>query len=451
MSLQAIIEELKCKGDQKVRIAFTDIDGVLRGKIVHIDKFIDILENSVGFCNVIFGWDSNDVCYDDVKLTGWHTGYPDAIGRIDINTFRRIPWENQMPFFLGDFSNAGKNGWPACSRSLLAKIESQCIEMGYTPLFAEEFEWFNFQETPESLFQKDYRNPTPLTPGMFGYSILRSSLQSNYFNDLFNLLAEFDIPLEGLHTETGPGVYEAAIKFDTVLKAGDKANLLKTSVKEIAYKHTILASFMAKWNKDLPGCGGHIHQSLWDMDKKTNLFYDEHDDKKMSTLLKSYIAGQLYCLPHILPMYAPTINSYKRLTGGAWAPSTITWGVENRTTALRVINSSMKNTRLETRVAGSDANPYLIMSAALASGLYGIKNKLSLEGETIGNGYKNENSKGLPLSLDKATLAMKESTIARELFGDDFVDHYTATREWEWKQYANQVSDWEIKRYFEII
>jgi len=452
MPVSTLIEELKSKGEQKIKIAFADIDGILRGKMVHIDKFIDIVENSIGFCNVIFGWDSNDVCYDNVKLTGWHTGYPDAKGSIDLTTFRRVPWEGNIPFFLGDFSSDGSKGLPSCSRTLLAKIAAECTELGYVPLFAEEFEWFNFQETPESLFQKDYKNPQPLTPGMFGYSILRSSLENEYFNDLFNKLNAFDIPIEGMHTETGPGVYEAAIKYDTVLEAGDKATLFKTAVKEIAYKHNLIASFMAKWNKDLPGCGGHIHQSLWDKERNRNLFWDDSDKKKMSALLKSYIAGQLYCLPHILPMYAPTVNSYKRLSGGAWAPSTLTWGVENRTTALRVINSGMKYARLETRVAGADANPYLVMAAALASGLYGIRKNLNLEvTETIGNGYTNELSVALPLDLEKATLAMKKSELARELFGTEFVEHYTATREWEWRQFTNQVTDWEIRRYFEII
>ena len=140
-----------------------------------------------------------------------------------------------------------------------------------------------------------------------------------------------------------------------------------------------MATFMAKINENLPGCGGHVHQSLWDKAGKKNLFYDEKDKLKMSALMKSYIAGQLYCLPYILPMFAPTINSYKRLVEGAWAPTTLTWGLDNRTVALRVLSGSSKSCRLETRVMGSDVNPYLAMAACLASGLYGIKNKLKLK------------------------------------------------------------------------
>lgn len=452
MTESTILNEIKKSDYHKIKIAFTDIDGILRGKIIHKEKFLEILEKSVGFCNVIFGWDCNDACYDNVEITGWHTGYPDAPGNIDLSTFRKIPWDNNLPFFLGDFSQHVENGLVSCSRTLLKKIETQCNTMGYIPLFSQEFEWFNFNEKPGTPELKGFQNLEPITPGMFGYSILRSSYLNNYFNDLFDMLAAFDIPLEGLHTETGPGVYEAAIKYDTILKAADKATLFKTAVKEIAYKHNIMASFMAKWNKDLPGCSGHIHQSLWDTKKEENLFFSENAENKMSELLRSYIAGQLFCLPHILPMYAPTINSYKRLTEGAWAPTTLTWGIENRTTALRVINTNHGYARLETRVPGSDTNPYLAMAAALASGLYGIKHnmKLSLK-PTIGNGYKDNGLGILPGNLIDATTKMKDSKISRELFGDAFVDHFTATREWEWRQYSKQVTDWELKRYFEII
>ena len=168
--------------------------------------------------------------------------------------------------------------------------------------------------------------------------------------------------------------------------------------------------------------------------------------------MKSYIAGQLKCMPEILPMYAPNVNSYKRLVEGAWAPTTLTWAVDNRTTALRAMTENAKSTRLETRVVGSDSNPYLAMAACLASGLYGIEKELTLDTpETIGNGYKDLKNGLLPFNLSDATERMKNSEIAKALFGEKFVDHFTKTREWEWKQFSKQVTDWELKRYMEII
>ena len=172
----------------------------------------------------------------------------------------------------------------------------------------------------------------------------------------------------------------------------------------------------------------------------------------MSELLKNYTAGQLYCLPHILPMFAPTINSYKRLVEGAWAPTTLTWAVDNRTVALRVLPGSSKSCRLETRVIGSDVNPYLAMAACLAAGLYGIKNNLKLkQAATVGNGYRDFSNGVLPSTLIEATQQMKGSAVAKEILGKEFVDHFTQTREWEWKQHLKAVTDWEYKRYFEII
>src|SRR6201985_118165 len=452
MNEQQIISYLKEKGIDKIKFAFADIDGVLRGKVIHHKKFADGLDAGCGCCDVVLGWDSRDVCNENIKLTGWHTGYPDQLCRIDLSTFRTVPWEDDIPFFLADFSKADGNDLPACPRSLLKRISKECEAMGFHPEFAQEFEWFNFRETPQSLQDKSFTNLETLTPGMFGYSILRTSENSSFYYDIFDLLMKFNIPLEGLHTETGPGVYEAAILHDHVIEAADRAVLFKTAVKEIAYKHGIIATFMAKWNENLPGCGGHVHQSLWNKDKSENLFYDAKDANKMSELHKQYLAGQLYCLPYILPMYAPTINSYKRLVEGAWAPTTITWAVENRTTAFRVINISPAYTRLETRIPGADTNPYLAMAAARASGLYGIKNKLQLNiPATSGNGYHDNKNGTIAANLFDAANIMKSSEIAKKLFGEGFVEHFTQTRLWECSQFAKSVTDWELKRYFEII
>ncbi len=452
MNTEEIIQYVKEHPSGKVKIAFADIDGILRGKYISAEKFLGVVQGGSGFCDVIFGWDAGDTAYDNVTYTGWHTGYPDAPARIDLATFRKIPWEHDVPFFLGDLTDQKNIPAYVCPRQLLKKVIAQSEAAGYKALFSQEFEWFNFKETPQSAQEKNFRDLAPLTPGMFGYSILRSTLNNPYFTDLFELLNKFGVPLEGLHTETGPGVLEAAILYADAGEAADRAVLFKTAVKEIAYRHGVMATFMAKISETLPGCGGHIHQSLWDRDGKKNLFYDGADDLRMSELFKSYIAGQLLCLPDLLPIYAPTVNSYKRLVEGAWAPTTLTWGIDNRTVALRVLCSGEKSSRLETRVVGSDVNPYLAIAAALGSGLYGIANKMKLtQAATTGNGYRDYSHGVLPSNLFEATQRMKSSEVARKILGDDFVDHFTRTREWEWRQSLKAVTDWEFKRYFEII
>lgn len=452
MERNQILENVKNHPSGKVKIAVTDMDGVLRGKYISAEKFLSIAETDFGFCDVVFGWDMADVAYENANYTGWHTGYPDAKAKIDITTFRKIPWENEIPFFLADFIQKKEEPSDICPRQLLKKVIQDADLQGFKPLVSQEFEWFNFQETPFTANEKGYQNLKALSPGMFGYSILRSSLNNPFFTDLFELLTQFGIPIEGLHTETGPGTYEAAIQYSEALEAADRATLFKTSVKEIAYKHGIMATFMAKIDENLPGCGGHVHQSIWNKDLSKNLFFDSTKPQNISGLMKSYMAGQLLVLPQILPMIAPTINSYKRLVEGAWAPTTLTWGVDNRTVALRALPLGEKSARLETRIIGADTNPYLAIAASLAAGLYGIKNNLQLtQPQTIGNGYLDESNGRLAKNLIDSTQIMQQSKIANEIFGEAFVGHFTGSRIWEWKQYSKAVTNWEMKRYFEII
>ena len=450
-SLKEVIDKIKAHPQKKVKLGVTDIDGILRGKYIHPDKFASIADSDFGFCNVIFGWDSNDVCYDNVKYTGWHTGYPDASAKIDPDTYREIPWDDGVPFFLADFIKSSGEPLSVCPRQLLKKQIEKAKKIGYEAKVGLEFEWFNFRETPQSLSEKSYQNMEPITPGMFGYSILRAGQNREYFKALIDELREFDVPLEGIHTETGPGVFEAAVMASEPLQAADRGILFKAGVKDIAYRFGILPSFMAKWDATLPGCGGHIHQSLTDISNKENVFFEDSEPNQMSETFKHYLAGQMHCLPYLLPFFLPNINSYKRLVEGLWAPTKVTWGLDNRTTAFRVISGSKKSTRLETRIGGADFNPYLAVSASLASGLYGIQKKIKLEADPIqGNAYSAADALELPRNLKEASQKMMDSDIAKEILGAEFVEHFGNTRIWECRQFEQAVTNWEVKRYFEL-
>jgi glutamine synthetase len=450
-SAKDILAELRRSPTQKVKVAVTDIDGVMRGKYLHKDKFLSAAEGGgFGFCNVVFGWDSADVCYDNATYTGWHTGYPDAVARVDLSTARTVPWDGGVPFFLADFEDGKGGPLPVCPRSLLKKIVARAQAAGFMPKAGLEFEWFNFQETPESLAEKHYVSPRPLTPGMFGYSLVRMAHSRPFFNAMLDELGAFGVPIEGLHTETGPGVFEAAIQASDALEAADRGVLFKTSVKEIGQRFQVMPTFMAKWNSALPGCSGHMHQSLWTKDG--NAFDDDKDPRRMSRVFKSYLAGQLRGLADLLPFFAPTVNSYKRLVDGYWAPTKVTWGIDNRTVALRVIPAGPKSTRVEVRVSGSDINPYLALAASIGAGLWGIAQDLPLEDAPVqGSAYMVEKAVRLPRTLQEATRGLSESKLAREILGEQFVDHYVRTREWEWRQFQDAVTDWELRRYFEVI
>ena len=441
-------------GKTKVKVAVTDIDGILRGKYLNRDKFLSAANSGFGFCDVVFGWDMTDACYDNTHLTGWQHGFPDALARLDFDTHRNVPWDAGIDFFLGDFVTADGSPHPVCPRQTLKRVLRRAAKLGLQPLCGLEFEWFNFRETPISWAEKKGVNPTPLTPGMFGYSLLRANENREFFNALLDELGAFGVPIEGLHTETGPGVYEAALLFSEALEAADRGVLFKTGAKEIARRFGIMPSFMAKWNAQYPGCSGHVHQSL--SDGKRNVFFD-HDGKNpgrhgMSKLFESYLAGQVAVAMEFAPMFWPTINSYKRLVDGFWAPVKPTWGVDNRTASFRVIPGSPKSTRLETRCPGADINPYLAVAALVAAGLHGVEKNLKLTTPPItGTNQGAENIPRAPRSLAATTEIFKRSAVARDFLGDDFVEHFAATREWEYRQWQDGVTDWELKRYFEIV
>jgi glutamine synthetase len=432
-----------------IKVGLFDADGVMRGKYISKQKFASALESGFGFCDVVLGWDSNDQLYDNVTFTGWHTAFPDAPVRILPETCREIPFEPNTLLFLCEFADKAE---ALCPRGVLRRTVQKARDMGFEPYAALEYEFFLFDETPHSVREKGYRNLKNITPGFYGYSMLRSSVWSDFYHQLLEMCERMRMPIEGLHTETGPGVLEAAIGVDNAVEAGDKANLFKTFTKVLAQRHNMMATFMAKWSRDWPGQSGHIHVSLKDK-KGGGAFHDPKDPHGMSAMMKQFVAGQQALMPQLLAMVASTVNSYTRLIPGFWAPTHATWGVENRTTALRVIPGSPKSQRVEYRIAAADANPHLALSVALASGLWGIENELELPAPVEGNSYalQHPETAALPPTLWDAAQRLKASKAARQLFGDAFVEHYAASREWEEREARKHISDWQMQRYFETI
>ncbi|MEJ0037443.1 MAG: glutamine synthetase [Gammaproteobacteria bacterium] len=443
---KAIVAE---RGLTHVKVGAFDIDGILRGKYMSRAKFESALESGFGFCDVVLGWDSKDQLYDNARYTGWHTGYPDANVRVLPESCRALPWEEPVVFFLGEFSGKAE---AVCPRATLRKVLDRAKRLGFEAFAGFEYEFFLFQETPDSVREKGFRNLKPIAPDYFGYSVIRNSVWSEYYRSLLDLGEKMDFPIEGLHEETGPGVIEAAIGFDAALAAADKAALFKTFAKVHAQRQGLMATFMAKWSKDWPGQSGHIHLSLRDSAGKP-VFHDPAKPFTMSDTMRWFVGGQQKLMPELLAMVSPTVNSYTRLIPGFWAPTDSAWSVDNRTCALRVIQGGAKSQRVEYRVAAADANPYIILSAALASGLWGIENKVEPEPVVEGNAYdmKFPEALALPRTLWEAAQRLKGSAMARDWFGEEFVYHFAASREWEEREFRRHITDWELARYFEII
>jgi glutamine synthetase len=438
------------RGLDHVRVAVFDADGIMRGKYMAKEKFFSALEKGFGFCDVVLGWDSNDQLYDNTRFTGWHTAYPDAPVRILPQTCREIPFEDGMLLFLGEFAERAE---AVCPRGVLRRVLSRADGMGLSALAAAEFEFFVFDETPDTVRAKDFRGLKTITPGFFGYSMLRSSVHADFYRELLDTGRAMDFPIEGLHTETGPGVLEAAIEVTDALAAADRAALFKTYTKVLAQRRGWMATFMAKWSPDWPGQSGHLHVSLTGRGGEP-VFHDPSKPHGVSDALRWFIGGQQALMPELLAMVASTVNSYTRLIPGFWAPTEASWGIENRTCALRVIPGSPRSQRVEYRIAAADINPYLALAAAIGSGLWGIERRIEPATPPVeGNAYdrKFPDWLALPRSLGEASARLLGSEAARELFGGDFVEHYAATRDWEEREHRKAITDWQLRRYFEII
>src|SRR5580692_8461933 len=443
---RAIVEE---RGLSHVKVAVFDNDGILRGKFIDRAKFFSALDHGMGFCDVVLGWDSNDQQYDNITFTGWHTAFPDAPVRLLPETCRALPFEGNMLLFLGEFAGTAEQ---VCPRATLRRVLQRAATLGYGAAAAAEYEFFLFSETPASVREKAYRGLTNLTPGYFGYSLLRSSVHSELYQALLQMAADMRMPIEGLHAETGPGVIEAALHYTDALEAADRAALFKTFVKVLAQRRGLMATFMAKWSQQLPGQSGHLHLSLTRSDGAA-VFYDPHGPHTMSDEMRWFVGGQQALMPEVLAMVASTVNSYSRLVPGYWAPTSATWGVENRTCALRVIRGGASGQRVEYRIAAADINPYIALAVAIGSGLWGIEHKIEPDAPISGNAYdrKSPAKRQLPRTLGEAADRLAHSRAAQQLFGQAFVEHFAASREWEEREFRRAVTDWELARYFEII
>ena len=437
------------RGLTHVKVGVSDADGVLRGKYMSRDKFASSLEKGFSFCDVVLGWDSNDQLYDNTTFTGWHTAYPDAAVRLLPETARDLPLEGDMLFVLGEFAERAEE---VCPRGVLRRVLDRAAGLGYQVKAATEFEFFLFEETPHSVREKGYQGLKPLTPGFFGYSVLRSGVHSEFYAELLKLCADMRMPVEGLHTETGPGVLEAAIEVSDALEAADRGALFKTMTKILAQRRGLMATFMAKWSNDWPGQSGHLHMSLLRQDG-SSVFFDASKPGSMADEMRWFIGGQQALMPELLAMVSPTVNAYSRLIPGFWAPTDATWGVDNRTCALRVIEGGPTSQRVEYRVAAADINPYVALAAAIGSGIWGVENRIEPDPPVVGNSYtqKHPDKRALPRTLGEAAGRLAESKPAKELFGAPFVEHWAATRDWEQREFNKAITDWELARYFEII
>jgi glutamine synthetase len=456
--IKRLIEEGKI---EYVKIGASDIEGVYRGKRVAANHFLHSLEEGFGQCDVLFGWDIAEVVLPNLKFSNWERGFADIVMKPDLATFALVPWEEHVASCVCDLWTEHGEHVTISPRYVLGRVVERARALGYEALAAAELEFRFFRENQLSLRDKDFGpNLTPLNPGFNCYAISQASADEHVLGRIARMMRDWGIEIEGYNREHGPGMYEMNMRFADALSAGDKTMLFKTGAKELCHELGLTASFMAKWHDQEDGSSGHSHLSLWDRSAERNAFWDESAPDHMSATMRSFLAGVLDKLPEFMVLYAPLINSYKRYIEGTWAPLNTTWGLDNRTCAVRVINVNQGAIRVENRAPGADANFYLVFAATLASGLYGIEQQLALPERLDGNAYdaatiaralERGHIRPLARNLSAATDLFEQSELAREAFGSDFVEHFVATRRWEVSEYDKAVTNWDRKRYLELV
>lgn len=453
LTADEIREFIATNGIRTFKVGAVDIDGVWRGKRISAEYFVEsVYKSGTNICNILFGWDVDDVSIPNLAYTGWHTGYPDLTLRPDLSTVRVVPWEPGVASVICDVIELDGTPSVVSPRGLLQRVVERAKGLGYVPTMAYEFEFYLLAQSRDELPDNGWRGLKPVTKGSHTYSLVRDDASEHIIGSVRRDLAQYGISTEASNTEHGPGQFELNIRYDDAVRGADHAMLFKHTVKQIAARSGCTASFMAKINPTWAGSSGHVHQSLRDINGEP-AFANPEDGHSLSSLGQQYLAGLVNLAPDFTAVYLPTINSYKRSIGGSWAGGTASWGRDNRTVAIRSIPSAGHAARVENRTPGADANPYLVMAASIASGLWGIEHNWEPPAEITGSAYDLDakDVTMLPTDLGAAASALDASKPARELFGDAFVDHFVATRRWEVDQARSAVTDWEITRYAESI
>lgn len=445
--MTAMTNNVPPPGEDFALLGYVDLDGIVRGKYATAAKVNAWREKGGAFCSVVLGWDSRDALYDNGH-TGWQTGYHDDPIRVVPGEGYVMPGDGRR-FHLIEYADGP--GAAICARRLAGRVLDRAQEMGFAAKAGFEYEFYVFRETPATAMEKGYRNLTALNPTTGGYSVMRSVVEDGFFSGMMALARQLGTPLEAIHPEAGEGAMEYAFTPSAALEAADRAVVYKTFSRAWGQQRGLTLCYMAKPLNGLPGCGGHTHLSLWRGERSA--FYDPAAEGSLSETARHFIAGQQKYMPELLALYAPTINSFTRLAPGFWAPTGASWGFDNRTCSLRVVGDSAKSIRVEMRPPAADANPYLVLAAALASGLQGIREGLDPGPALRGNGYAADlpAERRFPNSLAEAAARLRASAMARDWFGAAFTDHFATSREAEVAAQRAWVSDWELHRYFEMI
>lgn len=430
-----------------VIVAVPDLAGRLQGSRVAADHFLDeVVANGFAACTYLLASDIEMSTSHRYAFSPEEDGFGDLVLRPDLATLRRLPWEPRTAIVVSDAEWPDRTPVEVAPRTILRRQLERLAERRLVALAATELELRVFEETYRQAWEVDHRGLTPATAVNVDYALSGLGVLDPFGADLRATMGQLGVPFETARGECAPGQYEITFRYGPALATCDAHLLYKTATKAVAARHHVSATFMAKFD-GAEGNSGHIHLSL--RTSTGGLAFaggGEGDRHGMSDLMAQFLAGQLASTPDLILLFAPTINSYKRLRPGSFAPSTLAWGRDNRTCALRVVGSG-PSLRFEHRVPGADANPYLVLAGIIAAGLHGIDNNIELQRAATGSASSQDRPR-LPATLEQALTAWTGSTMAKEAFGPDVVTHLAAASHAELEAFADHVTDWERRRGF---
>ncbi len=443
MDLKQIKEIIDANALRTIILIGTDSCNVQRGKRVPASYFLKIAHSGINFASYIL----YTTMMDEVLPGLFDTGIPDVRGAPDLATFRIAPWEPHAGVCIMDWTRPDGSAHPLCLRSELKRQVARVRELGLSELMSIEFEFYLLPYSAQEIRGGKWSNHAPAQKDVHCYSLY----EGNFYEPVVAEIREcFPEEVEGCSPEWGQGQIEINLHRSDALAMCDTAILFKTAVKQLAVKHGFTATFMAKWHEDYSGSSGHIHQSFIDLKTRRAAFYDETRAHRMSPLAEGYVAGQLDLFRPLTLFFAPVTNSYKRFQPDSFAGFVATWGIDNRTVSLRVINTSAGKMRLENRIGGADINPYIAFAASLGAGLRGIERKLPLPPASEGNSYHRGDVESVPRTLNEAIEAARASAALKEVVAAEIVDNLIRIADFEDTTVRGKVTDVERRRYLEM-
>lgn len=441
------MSDLNADSMDTVVVCIPDAVGRLIGKQIGVDQWAQVREAGMPMPNFHLATDLELRPIHGLDVTGFHTGFPNGIARPDISTLRRIPWDESTALVLADAYTTDGSIVEEAPRATLAHQVRRLAEHGLLAQVATELEFYAFATSYADALEHGYRDLQPVFHRSGDHDPLMMNFLRPFLSEIRRAMSSLGWPAIATLGEGGIGQIEMNFGHGDPILVADNHVLFKYTTKALAASHGLSATFMAKYSHTQPGSGCHIHLSLWSHDGDP-LHAHQDDAAAMSDVASQFLGGVLKYAPDFTLLYAPYVNSYRRLRPGSWAPDRLTWGYDNRTVLVRILGTGPAM-RLELRLPGADANPYVSLAALLASGISGLDEHVAPPPPTAGSGYDSDCAGMVPRDLDSAISRFRDSDVARKSLGDAVHRHLVARAVDERESAAGVVTDWDRRHGFE--